>query len=141
MLSLPVVLLRSATKPIAVLLLPVVLFRSAAEPVAVLKPPVELLLSASKPLAVLFLPVVRLKSALKPMAVLLKPVIRLKSACSPSAVFWLGYPPSGGGSTACAVGESAKQASTKGMRRNARKGEQFIKFLNGIVFVFIYAEF
>jgi len=39
------------------------------------------------------------------------------------------------------VGESAKQASTNGMRRNARKGARFIKFLNGRVVVFICVEF
>ena len=39
--------------------------------------------------------------------------------------------------TAHAVGESAKQASTNGMRRNARKDERFTEFFNGRVVVFI----
>ena len=67
------------------------------------------------------------------------PVVRLKSASSPRAVFWFVKQPSL--QTASACGESAKHASKNGMRRNARKGERFIKFLNGRVLVFICAEF
>ena len=77
---LPVVLLRSAATPLAVLSPPVVLFRSALTPLAVLPPPVVLLPSAARlrrpywnyrwccqkranasPLAVLLLPVVLFK--------------------------------------------------------------------------------
>src|SRR6266852_2880657 len=96
--------------------------------------PVVLPSSASYPLAVLSLPVVLLKSASKPTAVLLRPVL-FKSASSPRTVFWFVKQPSW--QTARAAGESAKQASTNGMRSNARKGERFIEFLNGRVVVFI----
>src|SRR5438445_3105976 len=40
-----------------------------------------------------------------------------------------------------ASGESVKQATTNGMRKKARKGERFVKFLNGRVVVFISARF
>ena len=43
--------------------------------------------------------------------------------------------------TLALAAESAKQASTIGMRRNAPKGERFIKFLNGRGVVFICAKF
>src|SRR6266849_7966971 len=99
--------------------------------------PVVLPSSASYPLAVLSLPVVLLWSASKPTAVLLGPVL-LKSASSPRTVFWFVKQPSW--QTARACGESAKQASTSGMRRKARRGERFIKFLNGRIVVFICAE-
>src|SRR5438552_782797 len=85
-------------------------------------------------MAVLLSAVVLLKSASKPTAVLLAPVL-FKSASSPRTVFWFVKQPSW--QTARACGESAKQASANGMRRNARKGERFIKFLNGRVVVFI----
>jgi len=55
-----------------ILELPVVLRKSASNPVAVLLLPVVLLASALTPLAVFSLPVVFLKSALPPSAVLLK---------------------------------------------------------------------
>src|SRR5439155_25132120 len=100
-----------------------------------------LLKSASKPTAVLLEPVVRLKSALKPMAVLSVPLVRLRSELSPSAVFWPGYPPSGGGITARAVGESAKQASANVRRKPSRKDDLQIDFPECrvvIFFVFIF---
>ena len=63
------------------------------------------------PTAVLPLPVVLLKSAELPIALLDAPVVKLNRAESPSAVLSLGQPPSGAGSTARTVGESARQAS------------------------------
>src|SRR4029077_11375195 len=43
------------------------------------------------------------------------------------------------GLTACAIGESAKQASTSEIRKPNRKGERLIEFLIGrIVIVFIF---
>ena len=50
------VVLRSASKPLAVLLLPFMLLASAPEPVAVLALPLVLLWSAREPMAVLLLP-------------------------------------------------------------------------------------
>jgi hypothetical protein len=47
------------------------------------------------------------------------PICQTKSASSPSAVLPPGYPPSGGGLTACARGKSAKQAS-----RNKSKADR-----------------
>jgi hypothetical protein len=38
---------------------------------------------------------------------------------------------------ACNLADSAKQAATNGMIRNARKGERFIKVANGRIVVFI----
>ena len=84
-------------------------------------------------------PVVLLKSAVKPMAVLKRPVVLEMSASSPRTVLKLVKQPSW--QTARACGESAKQPSTNGMRRNARKGERFVKSLNGRVVVFICTEF
>src|SRR2546426_12311768 len=69
------------------------------------------------------------------MAVLSLPIVLFDSASSPRTVFWSVKQPSWHVARAC--GESAKQASTSGMRRNARKGDRFIKFLNGRVVVFI----
>src|SRR6266576_863179 len=93
------------------------------------------------PVAVLKLPVVLLKSALKPMAVLLKPVLLPEPmALSPKAVFPLESQALG--HCACAVGESAKQVRTSGMRRKAsRKGDHPIDFPKCrvvIFFVFIF---
>ena len=51
-------LLKSASKPLAVLALPVVLLKSACTPLAVLELAVVLLRSALRPVAVLSLPVV-----------------------------------------------------------------------------------
>src|SRR5207248_8459491 len=94
---------------------------------------------SSQPAAVLKPPVVLLESAMLPMPVLSAPLVLLASAPSPSAVLPLGYPPSGGGLTALAAGESANHASARpsGMRRKPRcNGEVLIKFLSdGIVFV------
>src|SRR4029450_6910717 len=57
------VLLKSAPKPVAVLLVPVVLLRSAWKPSAVLDEPLVLLKSENQPWAVLFDPVVAKFSA------------------------------------------------------------------------------
>ena len=92
------------------------LLRSASKPVAVLPKPVVLTLSASEPLAVLKLPVVLSKSALKPVAVLSVPVVLFKSASSPRTVFWFVKQPSR--QTARACGESAKHARMRAMRKN-----------------------
>ncbi|PYL05628.1 MAG: hypothetical protein DME34_10975, partial [Verrucomicrobia bacterium] len=82
-------------------------------------------------------PVVLPKSALAPMAVFALPVVLFRSTLSPRDVLsLLRLQPSW--QTARASGESPNQASMNGMRRNARKGERFIKFLNGRVVVFIY---
>src|SRR6266566_2815581 len=108
-------LLRSAKQPLAVLLLPVLLKRSAASPLAVLSSPLVLLKSASNPRPVLLMPDVRLKSASTPSAVLALPR-------SPSA--------------ARAAGESPKQTSTSGMRRQPRRqGERLIELLRRRVVV------
>jgi hypothetical protein len=50
-------------------------------------------------------------SACAPTAVFQIPLVRLNRALVPSAVFPFAYPPSGAGTTACALGESAKQMS------------------------------
>src|SRR5713101_7532851 len=102
---------------------------------AVFSRPVVSFVSAASPTAVLDCPVVLLESALEPTAVLVVPVVFELSALSPKNVFWLmmSQPCS---QTARACGESPKQASTNGMRRNAPKGERFIKVLNGrVVFI------
>src|SRR5438128_1215813 len=93
-------------------------------------------------MAVFLKPVVLLKSASKPVAVLSLTygceVSRLKSASVPSAVFRWGYPPSGGGSTARANGESAKQASASAVRNKpCHIGNRLLEFLASEVFVFI----
>ena len=67
--------------------------------------------SVPAPIPVFNWPVVLLRSDRKPTDVLKPPVVRLKRALCPSAVLPPGYPPSGAGLTACAPGESAKQAS------------------------------
>ena len=67
------------------------------------------------------------------MAVLSKPVVLLKNASSPRTVFRIVKQPSWQAPRAC--GESASHP--RAMRRNARKGERFIKFLNGRVIVFM----
>src|SRR5882724_951236 len=84
--SVPVVLLKSAPKPVAVLSSPLVLKVSAPEPAAVFSVPAVLLKSAKEPMAVLSLAVLLLKSAPKPVAVLFVPVVLLRSAWKPSAV-------------------------------------------------------
>jgi hypothetical protein len=50
------------------------------------------------------------------MAVLDEPLVRLKSASSPSAVLELGYPPSGGGLTECAIGRNPRDIIRATMR-------------------------
>src|SRR5438876_235657 len=69
------------------------------------------------------------------ISMMLLPVVRFSPALLPTATWSLlvVLRP-----TARAAGESAKHASTNGMRRNAcRKGKRFIRFLNGRVVVFI----
>src|SRR6266481_4418540 len=85
-------------------------------------------------MAVLPLPNVLLISALKPTAVLSVPAL-FTSASSPRTVLPFVKQPSWQVARAC--GESAKQTSANGMRRNAPKGERFIEFLNGRIVVFI----
>src|SRR5437764_1351682 len=88
---------------------------------------VQTLLPDASPRAVLLLPVVLLSSAKKPTAVLNSPVVRVNRAFCPSAVLPLGYPPSGAGLTACAAGETAKQARASGIRRRPiRKGDRSV---------------
>src|SRR4029453_16514076 len=102
-LSSPVELLTSHAVPLAVLLVPAVFSKSAAAPVAVLSSPV-LSTSVAAPTPVLKLPVVTLRSESQPTAVLAAPVVSCKRAFCPSAVVKFGYPPSGGGVTARAIG-------------------------------------
>src|SRR5215470_15230340 len=108
-----------------------VLFKSASTPTAVLASPVVLSKSAAAPTAVFSLPVFRervpaptavlkpastlLSSDNAPTAVFAKPVLvsRLKRAFWPSAVLSPGYPPSGGGLTACAFGKSVEAVSVR----------------------------
>src|SRR5206468_4343157 len=71
-------------------------------------------LSAAEPTAVLRLPCVLSVRALKPRAVLSCPVVRSRRASVPTAVLPSGYPPPGGGSTACIFGSAAER------QRNAR---------------------
>src|SRR5439155_14593280 len=124
MLLLPLVLLPSASTPMAVLSKPVRFSVSAALPVAVLKPPVVLLKSTSLPLAVLRMPVVLFTSASSPTNVL--PLVRWQPC-------W---------QTRRTVGESAKQPRAGGMRKKpSRKGDQLIDSLKCrvvIFFVFIF---
>ncbi len=92
-LTLPVVLLKSANAPLAVLSPPFVLLKSAPVPVAVFALSV-LAIVAPAPTAVAItdaavlklLPSVRLKSEYIPNAELYIPVVRLPRARSPSAV-------------------------------------------------------
>src|SRR5215469_4625462 len=102
-LSLPVVLLKSAELPLAVLSLPVVLLFRANAPTATLKLPLSLKTIASVPTAVFWVPVVLSKSAAAPTAVfesalfnvnappptavLKLPVLLLKSAYQPTPEF------------------------------------------------------
>src|SRR4030095_1484465 len=99
-----------AVAPTAVLNSPVLLSKSAAPPTAVFSSAV-LKRSAPAPVAVLKLPAALLKSEYQPTAVFAEPVVRFLSALVPSAVVKLGYPPSGGGTTACAGCKNAKPAS------------------------------
>src|SRR5436309_1543823 len=91
--------------------MPVVLLKSAPKPVAVLLVPVVLLRSAWKPSAVFEKPLVLFESENQPCAVLSDPVVFRLSACTFSAAL-LPLPRSSVGCFACATGETAKQAST-----------------------------
>ena len=82
---LPLVLLWSAPKPVAVLSTGYLLFKSASAPVAVLWSPV-LKRSAPAPLAVFKFPAVLAESEDQPVAVLPRPVVRFFNALVPSAV-------------------------------------------------------
>jgi hypothetical protein len=104
MLAVPVVLLTSASLPMAVLVLPLVLDSSAPSP-----------------LAVLSLPIVLLKRALEPMAVLLTPrpgvlLVLLKRASKPSEVFWLPRSPSLGSGVAAGPGGPFARGSRVALR-------------------------
>ncbi len=121
-----VVLWMSVLRPFAVFPVPVVLLKSAAAPVAVLLSPV-LSKSVSAPIAVLNFPVVVLLSEKDPIAVLNVPPVRLSKAFCPSAVLFPGYPPSGGGLSACILSArtkptnaSAREMSTAGKPRTVR---------------------
>jgi len=114
-LLMPMVLLASAAAPLAVFHCPTVLLKSAAAPVAVLLSAV-LSTSVPAPTPVLKAPVVSLKSENQPTAVLPAPVVRFLRAFCPSAVVKLGYPPSGGGTTARAFGQITTIATTNRAR-------------------------
>ena len=86
MLSLPVVLLRRASLPLAVLRDPLVLEKSANTPLAALSNPIVLDWSVEEPLAVLSKPLVLEKSARTPLAILAHPVVLEASARLPLAV-------------------------------------------------------
>src|SRR5215472_18851147 len=75
--------------------------------------------SDKAPTAVLKLPVETLNNENVPTAVFATPAVRLLRALSPSAVVKLGYPPSGGGTTACACVNSARQARVIKNKRGA----------------------
>ena len=122
-------LVESALEPTAVLRLASVLLWSALTPTAVFKMPMVLSKSAAAPMAVFWFPELRtsvpaptpvlkpastlLLSENQPTAVFARPVLvsRLERASCPSAVLNPGYPPSGGGFTACAFGKNARQAT------------------------------
>src|SRR5262249_49174710 len=90
---------------------PLVSLKSAAPPMAVSRLACTVLNSAPAPTAVLSWPFMLLLSEDHPTAVLLTPVVRLNRAFCPSAVLLPGYPPSGGGLTACTAGKRPKQMS------------------------------
>src|SRR4051794_4406078 len=94
--------------------------------------------SALLPMAVLSLPIVLVEIARYPTAVLFWPVVLLSSAKSPKAV--LALPSHICGHWASVAGESAKQASTNGMRKNVGKGERFIECFSETFVVFMCAE-
>src|SRR4029078_3549741 len=106
------VLFKSALVPMAVLCSPEVLSKSAAVPTAVFASAL-LNKSVPAPRAVLKPPLVSLKSEYQPTAVLPAPAVRFLRALVPSAVVKLGYPPSGGGTTACTLWQMAKEPSVK----------------------------
>src|SRR5262249_39753946 len=99
--------------PMAVFSVPVVLSNNAAAPTAVLESPL-LRSSDPPPTAVLKEPVVRLNCENHPSAVLNPPLLRLKRALNPAPLL----PPPRSSSSACACGESAKQANTGRMAIN-----------------------
>src|SRR5205814_9386742 len=111
-LLLPMVLEKSANAPSAVFPMPVLLNKSAPAPVAVFSSAV-FRASAPAPMPVLKLAVLALLSDSQPTAVLYVPVVRPKRAVCPSAVFPPGYPPSGGGTTAGAIEQSAMLPSVR----------------------------
>ena len=124
-LEVPVVLVKSANAPLAALKLPVVLLKRVPAPVAVLLSPV-FARSVPAPTAVLNFPVAVTLSEKKPTPVLYVPVVRLKSAFGPSAVLPPGYPPSGGGLTACA--DISNEQAISGIKNN-----RFRKFVDRVV--------
>jgi hypothetical protein len=83
--------------------------------------------------------------ARKPTAVLEPPVVRLSRAFCPSAVLLFGYPPSGAGTTACARGNSPKQANANATRIEDRKNipptEVFVRIFIMVFFSFLFAVF
>jgi hypothetical protein len=96
---------------LAVLPSPVLLLKSAPAPVAVFSSEVAAK-SAPAPVAVLKLPVILVFNENQPTAVLYVPVVRLRRVCCPSAVLPPGYPPSGAGLTARAIGQIIKVIRT-----------------------------
>lgn len=124
-------LFKRALAPTAVLKAPSVLNKSAVAPKAVLLS-AALKRSDPAPVAVLNPPVLRLSSESQPTAVLYVPVVRLKSAFCPSAVLPPGYPPSGGGLTACAFGNRPKQ--TNGTTNNRAA---FFTRIDGFIDIFL----
>jgi hypothetical protein len=99
------VLEKRANAPSAVLSVAVVLLKSAPAPIAVLLLPV-LLRSVPAPTPVHKLPSVRLRSEYTPNAELYKPVVTLARARCPSAVLPPGKAVSG---AACAIVESTRK--------------------------------
>jgi hypothetical protein len=82
------------------------------------------------------MPVVSAKRASNPIAVLSIPLVRLKRAFVPSAVFSPGYPPSGGGLTAWALKESARDTSVSRTRiKLLGRDNRLSTFLAGITTV------
>src|SRR6266540_2510271 len=95
--------------------------------------PMVLFKSAPAPVAVFSFPVLR-RSVPAPTAVLYVPVVRLRRALCPSAVLPPGYPPSGAGTTASAIGASPKQASAMAM---SSMFIDLIGFCLGCFFIFL----
>src|SRR5262245_25256093 len=130
----------------AVLKKPVLLNKSAAAPTAVFSIPVPALWSptlsrsAAVPTAVLKLPSVFLQSVKPPRAVFHWPVVRLNSAFCPSAVLNFGYRPSGGGTTACAIGLGPKQARPTAVRGAKTSFVIVFIYLFSLVVFFLWAS-
>src|SRR5439155_25919766 len=105
-------------------------------------PEADVLLNRAEwPQAVLLLPVVLPKSAKAPLAVFRLPSALLTRASSPRNVFPnVKSQPSR--QSACALGESAKQARASGMSSKASgQAKWFMECFNGRVVVFICARF